>query len=387
VVACASCSGASAEDAGGGGTDATGPGADDGATSAADGSADGTAETGAVGVGECLLLDPAWTVEPIPVDQRIEEVRLVLDGAGEPRLAWVGNAMNLVDQLHYAEKAGGATWVHEDVRGSDEGMGVPGLAVDDAGDPHILLGYRHSLGGSMEVASRVGGTWTAVSLPSDRASETSSLARMPDGTLLGLYHQLYPLHAISPDGAGGWTQTYVDDGTLEGGMASSGIGNDLLVDSAGVAHVSYANATDAIVYASGSVDAWTRETVSADGSLEDTAIALDPSGVPHIAFRSDASETLVLASRTGDTWSTQTLEQGGRVAQLEIDAAGARHVAHLQGSTLRYATEADGAFAFTSVAEPVELGALSMLLGPDGRVWLVWGVEETLCVATRDPAG
>lgn len=340
-------------------------------------------------MGDCALLDPSWTVEVIAVDDRPEEVRLAFAPDGAPAIAWVSDYMNITQSLEYAWRDAGA-WVHESVMGSNPGLGRPGIAFGGDGTPYLLFGWEHSLGGAMSIAQRRDGAWTTTMLVADRAASVSSLATRSDGAVMGLFNLLWELQSVAPDGLGGWAQSVVDDGmmTNRGGMASAGIGNDLAFDDADVAHASYYDATDAVFYARGEAGTWTRETIATEVAYDVTAIAIDPAGEPHVAYADDDAGSLLLASRDAGVWSSQTIETdggGGVNAQLAIDGAGVRHVAHFrgEGSELRYDDDVDGDFALVTVAAPIEYAALSLELDADDRPWLVWAAGEHLCLAQR----
>lgn len=377
VIACgAACGDGGAGDGGSGettGAATSGTPTDPGETSETD---------PGVPTGECRLLAQDWTVEVVAVDGDPYDVRLDLV-AGEPAVAWVSKGQFGAEMM-YSARSGG-TWSHEKVRASTN-LGVPGLAHDGDGAPHLLYGFDNALGGAVELSARRDGAWTMVPFTTDRLSDICSLARAPDG-VHGLFRSLYPLYEAVPADAG-WTQEFVDDGDRGGGMASAGIGNDLRVADDDVLHASYIDATHAVNVARKTPDGWQRRTVAPDDAdFEATAIALDPSGGVHVAYTRESDHVLMLATPQGDAWSVEAIDSGGanaHAAQLEIDGAGVRHLAVAHGGLdVRHADDADGAFAWATVASEVTTASTSLILDADGRPWLVWGVDTNLCVAFR----
>ena len=125
----------------------------------------------------------------------------------------------------------------------------------------------------------------------------------------------------------------------------------LAIDALGNPHVSYADETvPSIKYAVKTGASWTIETVI--GSVVDydgftraqTSLALDAAGNPHIAFYDVATQSLQYASKSGGSWTFETIDNAanvGLVPSLALDGAGVPHVAYYDQTNfdLKYATK------------------------------------------------
>ena len=87
---------------------------------------------------------------------------------------------------------------------------------------------------------------------------------------------------------------------------------------------------------------WNTETVDTVGNVGHCSLALDASGLPHVAYYHEGVG-LKYAAHDGSSWSVQTVESGymGTYASLALDAAGNPHISYVDASgtydNLRYA--------------------------------------------------
>ncbi|MDH3754127.1 MAG: hypothetical protein OEU32_09680 [Acidimicrobiia bacterium] len=136
---------------------------------------------------------------------------------------------------------------------------------------------------------------------------------------------------------GSWTVEPVDtDGDV--GRFSS-----LAIDGDGAAHISYWHGdTGEVRYATNAGGAWETTTIDTleqveigfEGARRITSIALDPAGVPSVAYSDLAGIRLAVRGDDG-TWTTeQILTAGdrplGQLVSLEIDGSGALHLAFFE---------------------------------------------------------
>ncbi|MFV1981065.1 MAG: T9SS type A sorting domain-containing protein [Rhodothermia bacterium] len=127
--------------------------------------------------------------------------------------------------------------------------------------------------------------------------------------------------------------------------------NSIVVDASGGIHTSSVDPSGTgVEYARRMTSSWEVEAVGS-GAVNygfGTSLALDPDGVPHIAYFDDGNMDLMLASRTG-AWSITAVDTDGdvgRFASLRIDANGTKHIAYFRdvgnGSGLIEHAESDG---------------------------------------------
>jgi hypothetical protein len=134
--------------------------------------------------------------------------------------------------------------------------------------------------------------------------------------------------------------------------------SSLAMDASGNPHVSFVdnNAFD-FKYGTKSGGVWTFESIAPNGydpifgdDNQITSLALDASGNPHIAFWDPTPNLLKYASRTGGTWTIETVDpvdNNGRVATLVIDATDRPHIFYYDQTNLyvKYATKVGGVWS------------------------------------------
>jgi hypothetical protein len=154
---------------------------------------------------------------------------------------------------------------------------------------------------------------------------------------------------------GGWHYYTVDT------IGQVGPFNSLAVDTYGIPHISYFDATNSdLKYATWTGSDWKVETVDSDGYVgTDTAIAVDSQGHPHISYRAINSSTnwndLKYASWTGSSWEIETLDTAYSTAfytSLAIDRDDRPHISYYEGWSgykIRHATSNGSAWNIDTV--------------------------------------
>ena len=255
-----------------------------------------------------------------------------------------------------------------------DGDGVVGwyasLALDARGNARIA--YYDVGRGALKYASRIGGSWTTtvVDASSERVGHYCSLALDANGTPSISYYDAQNLslrfatlangswRTETVDGAGNAAETEQAwnraDKTEKAPAISQDVPNvghysSLVMDRAGVPHISYQDITNAdLKYAVQQNGEWVTETVDARGDVgEHTSIRLDAAGNAHISYYDLQNGALKFASQKAGEWTTQTVDGVGDVgaySSLELDAHGEPHISYLDAlhQTLKYSTERDG---------------------------------------------
>lgn len=201
--------------------------------------------------------------------------------------------------------------------------------------------------------------------------------------------------------AGGWTIETADS------SATTDIGEncDMAIDASGVVSLSYWDYDNAnLRYARrAATGAWTRQTVtSAQDVGEYNSLALDPTGLPRIAFSYVNSSTYVsqlrLASRSsGGSWSASEVVDNsadvGYYCSMAIDASNRVHVAYYDwdNGILKYAVR-NGSTWTVEVADESELDqgeSASLALDASGNPCVAYlgGADGHLMLARRSSGG
>lgn len=151
----------------------------------------------------------------------------------------------------------------------------------------------------------------------------------------------------------------------------------------------------------GPTGGWTVATVNANAVVRSIAVALDPSGQPHVAWVDQATGKVSYASRSGSVWTTVDVPgvtTGDEGMALAFDASGHPHLAfQIDNGTaaggVRYATY-DGTAWSVETVESTVVGArspsLSLALTSAGVPVIAYyagdGAGQGLKVATRTGA-
>jgi len=170
----------------------------------------------------------------------------------------------------------------------------------------------------------------------------------------------------------------------------------LAIDAGGDAHLtcyfidSYGN--PGVGYSSRHQGAWTNELV-APLIVYSTALALDPSGHPGVAYYTSVNAQPFLAERSGGGWTSVPVDavsdQGGTMS-VAYDAGGVPHVAYPWRGKLKHAWRESGTWS-TEVIDPA-LGSdtypgTSIGVDPLGRIGVSYHRGTTLVLARRGAQG
>jgi len=356
----------------------------------------------AVSVGLLLALPTqraqadAWqleTVEVLPPAPMHLPISLALDDRGFPHLVYMRD-----EQLVHAFKSvdswtteivdaqagspptvsdGRTTWT-DCIRAPQVATGSEAIHVAYFGSPH---GLRH--------AAKCNGLWSSTLVDERASSATQCLSLTVDAAGNAcVSYGAYPSH---PHGlslkyghaaAGAWELDFVESKS-ENSWKAAGNRSAVCVDGE-VPHMGISSGMAfqyTIQYVSRSTE-WFIETISEDGG-EMVAIALDTSGVPHLAWA--ATGVLYHAWRVGsDDWRLEEIPEPAEptwsMVALAIDNRDNVHIAHVYDSGLRSLVRAASG---SWVAETVDEDALapclfynvSMAVDDQGKVHIAYAAK------------
>ena len=215
--------------------------------------------------------------------------------------------------------------------------------------------------------------------------EVIDLAVASDGTVHRAYvNESQELeHESRAPGATGWDRNVVDRGDV-GEYAS------IAVDASGVAHIAYFDAANAdLKYARGKGDAWSTVTVAGEESSSGsgTDIAVDANGRVHVCYKHGTTDQLGYATSTdGESWEAGDLAAGGQACRLALGADGAVYVSHYEYASrqLHLASLEGGAWNHEDVPGGGSFRS-SPVVTPDGSLHMIIAPrdEETLAHLTK----
>ena len=231
---------------------------------------------------------------------------IALDAAGVPHIAYrdVGGT-----NLKYARRSGSA-WVLESVHASANDVGpYASLALDPSGNPHIA--YKDETADDVLYARKSGGVWTLETVSSTNAVGSYISLEIDER---GHAHIAY-LDATTADVVYATRLAPGQAWAFETIDASTGSYVSLALDPQGRPRVAYRNSLLGLSYATRNDGAWTIEEVSALSTTQ-VALAIDASGNPKISYRDVGESDLRFASKSGGTWTIETVDFVGDVGEF-----------------------------------------------------------------------
>ena len=237
----------------------------------------------------------AWVIEVVDTASfLVGDTALALDATDRPHIAYDSAAPSVV---RYARKDG-AAWQIETVDGSD-GRDIS-LALDHEQRPHI--GYAND---GLRHAWRTGGDWQIESVDSTPGSgRDASLAIDPAGHPAIAYTgpQDHPRLIYAHLAASGWQTETID--------AAGGAYPSLKFDASGRPHVSYTR--NDLFYAVNRGNGWEVTALAVCPVFDSvgSSLAFDSAGRPNISFTDGIPGPVILrhAYLAGTSWMTTTVD-------------------------------------------------------------------------------
>ena len=274
----------------------------------------------------------------------------------------------------------GGEWADEPLPSYLENRGEFASLALEAGDRPYVAFYDVSLG-QPQVVRWWNGTWSPIGqiepyTVSGNTGLYTSLAIWSDGQpRVAYYDEAETALKFARWDGSSWLTEYVDYTADVGRHASLAV--DPVTDAPRIA---YYNETGSLWFAAWSGTSWNLEMVSGGGVGEHASLALNASGEPRIAYLDATNGRLMLAAKTGMTWSTESVATvdsapapsglGERGMSLRLDALGAPHIAFRNAteSSLGYATKTGGSWSTTTVDNGGDVGLYpSLALDGAGR--------------------
>jgi hypothetical protein len=266
---------------------------------------------------------------------------LVLDGSGNPHISYHTGSPDYSLKHAWLD---GTTWLSETVDSSGYAGEYNSLALDTSGNPRISYYDRDN--GRLKYAWFDGVTWQDAVVDSESyAGRYTSLALDDSGQpriSYCLHHSLSDLTCSDLryawlDGTT-WLTTTVDNSAFQTGNDTS-----LALDSSGTPHISYrTNMFDyRLKHAWLSGTTWVSETVDIAGDVgQYSSVALDSSGNPRVAYHAEIpGYNLKYAWLSGTTWMNTTVDESpsvGYYASLALDSSDDPYVSHCTAGSFRH---------------------------------------------------
>lgn len=268
----------------------------------------------------------------------------------------------------------------------------PDMVIDQAGKLH--LAFHDTLNEDLVYANNIGGTWNLTAVDSEgNVGIHPSIALGPDGSI----HISY-----CTDGGNIWTPC--DDLKYASNAGGSwnvetvyqpfngGISNDIAVDSAGHAHISFGAKTNPLysaptrqMYATNQSGSWATKIVDTRNTGLVGSIALDENDVPHIAYNYFHQpypdfyfHELIYSHLQGSAWVTEQVGfAAGGNPKIRIDDDNRIHIICLKSGILdsgfKHVTREGSAWVWEDAIPPdtiAEISNIDFVVDTDGKVRL-----------------
>lgn len=308
---------------------------------------------------------------------------LALDRNGNFQIAYY-NATRHTLQYAFREKQD-QKWSKMAVA-SAAGMYVS-LVDDPQGLPHMA--FNSPLKAGLQYAHWDEKKWHLQVIDNIATSFATSIQLDAHGNPHVAYFQLTHLTGLKSGNANGQRLKYAySDGTTwftktVALRPRQGLFNSLAIDSAGVAHIAFAQSGH-LQYATWDGTAWLYEDVDSTSEADDAAglglsMALDPSGEPQLSYFDTAKRTLKYAYRKAGVWKTEVVQELAGTPRypdstsIKLDAKNLPRVAFYDSGSgvLKYAV-ADGQKWTVEIVDQKGVVGLypSLCLDANGRPYI-----------------
>lgn len=280
----------------------------------------------------------SWQIETVDTVGIIRpHTAIAIDSNDRPHISYHDSNNDSLKYAHF----NGITWNIETLDTSNPfGVGQwCSIAVDSGNNPHI--GYYDWANNDLKYLAWTGSNWLIETVDTAAAGQYTSIALDQSGNVHLSYYDSSGRdlqYAFRDNEAASWSLDTVDATGRVGWHTS------ISADPTGQCHISYYDWDNGTIkYANGTLANWsiaTVETVGANISFDlFTSIAVDSSGVPHIAYGKQNGPRILdlkYARWSGTAWSMTTvnssrgaIETGDPGTALAIDNAGNRHIGYI----------------------------------------------------------
>jgi hypothetical protein len=287
-----------------------------------------------------------WTHERIEERAAVTSADAVADTSGAVHAVYITQATigtwpGITKTIRYAVRRAGI-WSYEDISTDVSINYVAPIAVDAAGNPHVLFTGNNLV--SLNHAWRTSTGWQTEMVPINGVITSSALAVGPSGDL----HLVYDDYNAGPqDVRYGYKATGATSWQLQT-LPGKGLGANVVTDAAGKVYVAYVQrgtgSVDTLTLATGTPSAGSvtlnTEVIDAAAHYEDNGVtpenrvglAVNAAGTVMVAAKSSSgsNDRVVFWQRQGGVWSSSVVDQDPMGNTGVVEWMGKAYVAYHQ---------------------------------------------------------
>ena len=301
-------------------------------------------------------------------------------------------------------------WLVEEV-----GTGVkPAIAIAPDGTPNIAFMFEAVTGGFVKAGARTDGTWDISIVAEGYYYGPLDIDVGPDGVAKVAWHD-HQASSFKPNlgdielgikTATGWVRKTLGDGGHDGWDTR------LIIDDDGTVH---AVGIDPMEFGGAGVEYYRLDT-NGDFTVEEVgsgpltykfavSVDVDSAGTPYVTYYDQDSNDLILASRSGGSWTLETVDSdgdAGQFAEVVIDDSDRIHISYAtqtgnDEAVIRYAAKDVGESSWT-ITDVDTLSSIfygfegareitSIKIDSAGNPWIAYTDETNLKLAVWDGGG
>ncbi len=319
----------------------------------------------------------SWS-SPVVVDNTGisgQGISLAVDSFGK---SYISYYESINSQLRFATNVNG-TWVNEQV--ANTGLVAPftSIAMNDS-TAHVMIVYYDQTHQSLKSIFGSSGSWSPpMTIDSIVGAPFSSVAADSKmGEHVAYYDKVNGALKYAMFVNGTWQSQTIDTGAYSNGVLS------IKLDSYDRVDVAYMSAASHLMYITSNGSRWSLSPLETVGDVgSQSLVAVDSSGYTHIVYidRTNASnpELMYLTDISG-SWQDELIANHATAPSMALSSSGKVYVSYMNNSssqTLRYATNANGAWV-ENIVDSGNVGSVSSIaLGNNGTMFIAYRADSS----------
>ena len=297
-------------------------------------------------------------------------ISLGVDNAGK---CYISYYESVNSQLRFATNSG-TSWASEQVAGTGLVAPFSALSMNNV-TGKVMIVYYDQTNQKLKSVEGSFASWTAP-LTIDSVIGATFASVVMDSNLdmnVAYYDKSNATLKYAKNTAGVWTPLLVDKGVYSSGVVS------IDVDSFNKVHIAYMSASSHLMYVTSNGATWAYSPLVTIGQVGiENSIAIDSAGYTHIIYTDSSNATnhkLMYFTDASGSWQAQLIANHASAPSLALSSSGKVYVSYRNDSgsgSLRYATNANGAWVENIVDSGNVGSASSIVVGGNGTLFIAY---------------